>query len=148
MSVTPGAVRVLQRHLGSMLIWLAPAVSPSRPASHHPLETPAATPLFHSCSCCSSGLFLSSCSVAEEFYDKLKQRAQSIKIGDPLQPGCRMGPVVSAAQYERVRSYVQVSSTNSWPACSAAGSCSGLQLLEECMLLQAHSCVLCGYRLS
>lgn len=48
------------------------------------------------------------CSVADTFYDKLKQRAHSIKIGDPLQPGCRMGPVVSAAQYDRVRHYVQV----------------------------------------
>lgn len=48
------------------------------------------------------------CRVADAFYAKLKQRAQSINIGDPLQPGCRMGPVVSAAQYERVRSYVQV----------------------------------------
>lgn len=47
-------------------------------------------------------------SVAESFYDKLKARAASIKIGDPLQPGCRMGPLVSGAQYERVRGYVQV----------------------------------------
>jgi betaine-aldehyde dehydrogenase len=47
-------------------------------------------------------------SVAGAFYAKLKERAQSINIGDPLQPGCRMGPIVSAAQYERVRGYVQV----------------------------------------
>jgi betaine-aldehyde dehydrogenase len=47
-------------------------------------------------------------SVADAFYAKLKERAQSINIGDPLQPGCRMGPIVSAAQYERVRGYVQV----------------------------------------
>ncbi|KAF8072370.1 ALDH10A8 [Scenedesmus sp. PABB004] len=47
-------------------------------------------------------------SVAEPFYAKLASRAASIKIGDPLAPGCRMGPIVSAAQYERVRGYVQV----------------------------------------
>lgn len=51
------------------------------------------------------------CRVADVFYNKLRSRAQSIKIGDPLQPGCRMGPIVSAAQYERVRGYVQVSSS-------------------------------------
>lgn len=46
--------------------------------------------------------------VADLFYSKLRTRAQSIKISDPLQPGCRMGPIVSAAQYERVRGYVQI----------------------------------------
>eukprot|EP00775_Hariotina_reticulata_P006856 gene6856-7072_t len=45
--------------------------------------------------------------VAEEFYERLKARAQSINIGDPLQPGCRMGPVVNAAQYQRVQGFVQ-----------------------------------------
>jgi acyl-CoA reductase-like NAD-dependent aldehyde dehydrogenase len=53
-------------------------------------------------------LDVSCCSVADAFYAKLKERAQCINIGDPLQPGCRMGPIVSAAQYERVRGYVQV----------------------------------------
>jgi acyl-CoA reductase-like NAD-dependent aldehyde dehydrogenase len=56
--------------------------------------------------------FLVLCSVADAFYAKLKERAQSINIGDPLQPGCRMGPIVSASQYERVRGYVQVRSGN------------------------------------
>ncbi|KAF6259119.1 aldehyde dehydrogenase domain-containing protein [Scenedesmus sp. NREL 46B-D3] len=46
--------------------------------------------------------------VADAFYAKLKERAQSISIGDPLQTGCRMGPIVSASQYERVRGYVQI----------------------------------------
>lgn len=59
---------------------------------------------------CLPASLLCCCSVADTFYDKLKQRAQSINIGDPLQPGCRMGPVVSASQYERVRGYVQVGS--------------------------------------
>jgi hypothetical protein len=57
--------------------------------------------------------------VADAFYEKLKQRAESIQIGDPLQPGCRMGPVVSAAQYERVRSYVQVSGGRVFVLCIA-----------------------------
>jgi betaine-aldehyde dehydrogenase len=47
-------------------------------------------------------------SVAPAFYAKLKERAAAIRVGDPLQPGCRLGPVVSEAQYKRVMSYVQV----------------------------------------
>lgn len=57
--------------------------------------------------CSSTSRILIQESAAESFYSKLKARAASIKIGDPLQPGCRMGPLVSAAQYERVRGYVQ-----------------------------------------
>jgi hypothetical protein len=48
------------------------------------------------------------CRVADAFYAKLKGRAQSIAVGDPLAPGCRLGPIVSEAQYARVTSYVQV----------------------------------------
>jgi hypothetical protein len=48
--------------------------------------------------------------VAQPFYAKLKERAAAIRIGDPLQPGCRLGPVVSEGQYKRVMSYVQVGS--------------------------------------
>uniref|UniRef100_A0A383V7C2 Aldehyde dehydrogenase domain-containing protein n=1 Tax=Tetradesmus obliquus TaxID=3088 RepID=A0A383V7C2_TETOB len=58
--------------------------------------------------CSSTSRILIQERVADAFYAKLKQRAQSINIGDPLQPGCRMGPIVSAAQYERVRGYVQI----------------------------------------
>jgi betaine-aldehyde dehydrogenase len=57
------------------------------------------------------------CSVADAFYAKLKERAQSINIADPLQPGSRMGPIVSAAQYERVRGYVQVRCNTDTAAC-------------------------------
>ncbi len=48
------------------------------------------------------------CSVAPQFYAQLKSRAESIKVGDPLQPGCRLGPIASQGQYERVMGYVQV----------------------------------------
>lgn len=60
-------------------------------------------------------------SVAEAFYAKLKQRAQTINVGDPMQPGCRLGPVVSAAQYERVRNYVQVRQQHGYRAHRRAG---------------------------
>lgn len=58
--------------------------------------------------CSSTSRILVHSSVAQAFYDKLKARAAAIRIGDPLQPGCRLGPVVSEAQYKRVMSYVQV----------------------------------------
>lgn len=46
--------------------------------------------------------------VAPKFLAALKKRAESIKIGDPLQPGCRMGPLVCESQYKKVLGYVQV----------------------------------------
>lgn len=58
--------------------------------------------------CSSTSRILVHSSVAADFYAKLKARAASIRVGDPLEPGCRLGPVVSEAQYKRVMSYVQV----------------------------------------
>ncbi|KIZ01547.1 hypothetical protein MNEG_6416 [Monoraphidium neglectum] len=57
--------------------------------------------------CSSTSRILVHSSIAADFYGKLKARAQSIRVGDPLEPGCRLGPVVSEAQYRRVSSYVQ-----------------------------------------
>lgn len=45
--------------------------------------------------------------IAPAFLEKLKQRAESINICNPLIRGCRMGPVVNKQQYERVLSYVE-----------------------------------------
>jgi len=45
-------------------------------------------------------------SVQEEFLRKLKQRAESIPVRDPLTPGGRLGPVVNRTQYEKVLSYI------------------------------------------
>jgi betaine-aldehyde dehydrogenase len=47
--------------------------------------------------------------IAPRFLAALKQRAESIKVGDPLQPGCRLGPLVCESQYQKVLGYVQVS---------------------------------------
>ncbi|KAM7483238.1 hypothetical protein LguiB_007821 [Lonicera macranthoides] len=41
-------------------------------------------------------------SIAAEFLDKLVKWTKNIKIADPLEEGCRLGPVVSGGQYERV----------------------------------------------
>ncbi|KAI7754093.1 hypothetical protein M8C21_009608 [Ambrosia artemisiifolia] len=46
-------------------------------------------------------------SIAKEFLDKLVKWAKNIKISDPLEEGCRLGPVVSAGQYEKVLKFVE-----------------------------------------
>jgi aldehyde dehydrogenase (NAD+) len=46
-------------------------------------------------------------SVRDEFLDKLIQRAQGMKPGDPLDPKCRMGPLVSDEQLQRVMGYIE-----------------------------------------
>ncbi|XP_052181385.1 aminoaldehyde dehydrogenase 2, peroxisomal [Diospyros lotus] len=41
-------------------------------------------------------------SIATELLDRLAKWCKSIKISDPLEEGCRLGPVVSAGQYEKI----------------------------------------------
>ncbi|RVW52825.1 Betaine aldehyde dehydrogenase 1, chloroplastic [Vitis vinifera] len=41
-------------------------------------------------------------SIAAEFLDKLVKWTKNIKISDPLEEGCRLGPVVSREQYEKI----------------------------------------------
>ncbi|CAL5201546.1 unnamed protein product [Lathyrus oleraceus] len=41
-------------------------------------------------------------SIVVEFVDKLVKWAENIKISDPLEEGCRLGPIVSEAQYKKV----------------------------------------------
>ncbi len=42
-----------------------------------------------------------------EFVDKLKERAAAAGVGDPLHPKTRLGPLVSAAQQQRVLEYIE-----------------------------------------
>ncbi len=44
----------------------------------------------------------------DEFTEKLGAFAQGIKLGPPLDPQTRMGPLVSQEQYERVKGYLKV----------------------------------------
>ncbi|KAL6997226.1 Aminoaldehyde dehydrogenase 2, peroxisomal [Sarracenia purpurea var. burkii] len=41
-------------------------------------------------------------SIATEFLDRLVRWSRNIKISDPFEEGCRLGPVVSAGQHEKV----------------------------------------------
>ncbi len=46
-------------------------------------------------------------SIHGEFMDRLLARAEKMKPGDPTEPGTRLGPLVSAAQRERVLDYIE-----------------------------------------
>jgi acyl-CoA reductase-like NAD-dependent aldehyde dehydrogenase len=46
-------------------------------------------------------------SIYDEFVDKLKAKTETIRIGDPFDPGTQLGPVISARQRDRVLSYAQ-----------------------------------------
>ncbi|WOL06645.1 betaine aldehyde dehydrogenase 2-like [Canna indica] len=45
-------------------------------------------------------------SIAEEFLGKLVTWAKSIKVSDPLEEGCRLGPVVSEGQYQKIKRFI------------------------------------------
>jgi aldehyde dehydrogenase (NAD+) len=46
-------------------------------------------------------------SIHDAFMEKLVARAEGMAPGDPLGPKCRMGPVVSQEQYDRVLGYIE-----------------------------------------
>ncbi|CAL1367825.1 unnamed protein product [Linum trigynum] len=45
-------------------------------------------------------------SIAAEFLDRLVKWVKNIKISDPLEEGCRLGPVVSEGQYQKVMNFI------------------------------------------
>ncbi len=58
--------------------------------------------------CTSGSRLLVQESIADEFVDRLVTRANDIVLGDPLNAATQMGPLVSAEQYERVRTYIEL----------------------------------------
>jgi len=46
--------------------------------------------------------------IAEEFVEKLTDRAGEITLGDPLDPETEMGPVAFRDQWEKVREYIEI----------------------------------------
>lgn len=45
-------------------------------------------------------------SIASEFLDEIVKWTRSIKISDPLEKGCRLGPVVSEGQYKKILNFI------------------------------------------
>ena len=46
--------------------------------------------------------------IAPEFHRLLKERAESIAIGEPLDEASRLGPLVNASQHAKVMAYIEV----------------------------------------
>ncbi|MEW2517469.1 aldehyde dehydrogenase family protein [Actinacidiphila alni] len=56
--------------------------------------------------CCARTRILVQRDVLDEFTDRLASAVRAVKVGDPADPETAMGPLISAAQLERVRGYV------------------------------------------
>ncbi|MFG2297525.1 aldehyde dehydrogenase family protein [Streptomyces sp. NPDC048603] len=56
--------------------------------------------------CCARTRILVQRSVYDRFLELLTPAVESVVVGDPLDPATQMGPLISAAQRDRVRSYV------------------------------------------
>jgi len=46
--------------------------------------------------------------IYERFLDRLTQRTQKIRIGDPLDPATQMGPLINKAQHDKVVGYIGI----------------------------------------
>ncbi|NQE50228.1 aldehyde dehydrogenase family protein [Herbaspirillum rubrisubalbicans] len=57
--------------------------------------------------CAAGSRILVQRSLAQRFAKALAEAAAGITVGDPSQPGVRMGPVAKKAQFERVNRYIQ-----------------------------------------
>jgi acyl-CoA reductase-like NAD-dependent aldehyde dehydrogenase len=55
--------------------------------------------------CICASRHLVQASIYDEFVEKLKAKAETIRIGDPFDPTTQLGPVISARQRDRVMSY-------------------------------------------
>ena len=57
--------------------------------------------------CAGSRLFLSE-EIKDEFLDRFKEKAQKIKVGNPMDATTHMGPQVSEEQLDRIKGYVDI----------------------------------------
>jgi betaine-aldehyde dehydrogenase len=57
--------------------------------------------------CSATSRLLVERSIAEDFTARLKQRVESIRVGDPMDPATQMGPLSSRRQYQKVQQYIQ-----------------------------------------
>jgi len=56
--------------------------------------------------CCATSRLLLHESIYDTFLEKLQKRASAIRVGDPLDENTQLGPIVSQAQLEKVKTYV------------------------------------------
>jgi len=58
--------------------------------------------------CCAGSRIFVEEKAKEEFLGRFKEKAEKIKVGDPMDKGTAMGPQVSAEQLNRIKSYVDI----------------------------------------
>ncbi len=58
--------------------------------------------------CCAGSRLFVEQGMYDEFTEKVSAYAQQVKLGPPLDPETRMGPLVSQEQYDRVKGYLKV----------------------------------------
>ncbi|MFC9735763.1 aldehyde dehydrogenase family protein [Streptomyces roseolus] len=64
--------------------------------------------LLHAGQACESGTrLLLPASLHDEFVSRLTARLRTLKVGDPLDPGTDIGPVMSAVQRDRILGYIE-----------------------------------------
>ncbi len=78
--------------------------------------------------CCAGSRLLVQEGVAERFYAKLRQRMETLRVGDPLDKSIDMGAIVAPVQLERIRSLV------------AQGQAEGATLWQPAAALPAEGC--------
>lgn len=65
------------------------------------------TAFFNSGQICTAGTrLLVDETIADEFLQRLQARAEALVVGDPMDPGTQVGPLVSAEQRDRVERYI------------------------------------------
>ncbi|MBE1590843.1 aldehyde dehydrogenase family protein [Nonomuraea angiospora] len=57
--------------------------------------------------CCARSRLLVQAEVYDEFMERLAAAVRGVKVGDPLDEGTEMGPLISAEHLDRVRGFVQ-----------------------------------------
>jgi aldehyde dehydrogenase (NAD+) len=57
--------------------------------------------------CCAGSRLLVQEGVAERFYEKLKRRMETLRVGDPLDKSIDIGAIVAKVQLERIKSLVE-----------------------------------------
>ena len=58
--------------------------------------------------CTAASRLLVHSSLHDEFVSRMKQAVPKLKVGDPMDPGTHVGPVVTAAQQKRVLEYLDI----------------------------------------
>jgi len=71
--------------------------------------------------CAGSRLFVEE-TVKDEFLSKLKDKAERISVGDPMDKATQMGPQVSADQLERIKGYVDIARDEGAAVVAGGGS--------------------------